>query len=123
MAYIHFNPNPMNKYVGDCTIRAISLLTNKKWDETYSILCSYGFHECDMPSSNAVWGKYLSDLGYQRRIIPNHCPYCYTVKEFCQDHPLGTFLLGTGSHVVTVIDGDYYDAWNSGDQVPIEYWF
>ena len=75
MAYVPFNPNPMNKYVGDCTIRAISLLTNKTWDEIYSSLCAYGFEECDMPSSNAVWGKYLSDLGYQRQIIP-------TVKDF-----------------------------------------
>jgi hypothetical protein len=25
--------------------------------------------------------------------------------------------VGTGTHVVAVIDGDYYDAWDSGNEV------
>ena len=76
-----------------------------------------------MPSSNAVWSKYLINLGYERRIIPNTCPFCYTIKDFCEDNPHGKFLLATDAHVVTVIDGNYFDAWDSGDQVPIYYWF
>jgi hypothetical protein len=39
------------------------------------------------------------------------------VKEFCYDNPKGSFLVGTGTHVVAVIDGDYYDAWDSGNEV------
>ena len=49
-------------------------------------------------------------------------PYCYTVKDFCKDHPQGVFVLGTGTHAVAVIDGDYYDAWDSGNKVPLFYW-
>jgi hypothetical protein len=71
---------------------------------------------------NAVWSKYLFENGYVRYAIPNTCPYCYTVRDFCKDHPVGKFLLAIGKHVVTVIDGDYYDTWDSGDQVPISYW-
>ena len=76
----------------------------------------------DMPSSNHVWGAYLMSKGFERHIIPNTCPDCYTVKDFCEEHPEGTYILATGSHVVAVIDGDYYDTWDSGDEIPIYFW-
>jgi hypothetical protein len=70
-----------------------------------------------MPSSNAVWAAYLRSRGYRQYSLPRNCPDCYTVKEFCYDNPKGSFLVGTGTHVVAVIDGDYYDAWDSGNEV------
>lgn len=76
----------------------------------------------DMPSSNAVWAEYLKERGYRRVVIPDTCPQCYSVREFCHDNPKGRYLLATGSHVVTAIDGDYYDAWDSGAEVPVYFW-
>ena len=122
MSYVFFNPNPLGKKVGDCVIRAISKLTNQSWQTVFMDICLAGYELCDMPSSNAVWAAYLKRRGFRRRVIPDTCPSCYTVKDFCLDNPHGKFLLATGSHVVTVIDGDYYDAWDSGDEVPIYYW-
>lgn len=75
----------------------------------------------DMPSSNAVWSAYLKSGGYTKNIIPSTCPDCYTVKQFCEDNPRGDFLLATGTHVVAVKDGNYYDTWDSGDEVPAFY--
>lgn len=75
----------------------------------------------DMPSSNEVWSAYLKSEGYMKRIIPNTCPSCYTVRDFCRDHPEGRYLLATGTHVVAAIDGDYYDTWDSGNEIPIYY--
>ena len=75
----------------------------------------------DMPSSNAVWMAFLKSQGYQKMLIPNSCPECYTVRDFCEEHPRGRYLLATGTHVISVIDGDYYDTWDSGDEIPIFY--
>ena len=122
MSFIKTNPNPQGSYVGDCTIRAICIATKKSWFEVYTELALKGLQMCDMPSSNQVWGAYLRDNGFKRHVVPDTCPECYTVKDFCGEHFKGTYVLGTGSHVVTVIDGDYYDTWDSGDEQPIYYW-
>ena len=75
-----------------------------------------------MPSSNAVWSEYLRRLGYSRVPLPNTCPLCYTVKDFCIDHPHGRYLLALYEHVVAVEDGYYYDTWDSGDKTVLYYW-
>lgn len=118
-----YNANPDRKLVIDCTVRAISKATNQSWETCYIGLAVKGFEMRNMPNSNEVWGSYLKDLGYVREGIPNMCPDCYSVREFCLDHPNGTFLLATGDHVIAVIDGDYYDTWDSGDAIPVYYWF
>lgn len=122
MSYIYFNPNPLGKRVGDCVIRAIAKLTRQDWATVYIGITTTGYELCDMPSSNAVWAAYLNRLGYRRFVIPDTCPQCYTVRDFCIDNPKGNFLVATGSHVVAVSNGDYYDAWDSGEEIPIYYW-
>lgn len=123
MSYINFNPNPDRKLVGDCVIRAISKAMNQSWDDTYIGLMLQGYSMHDMPSSNDVWGRYLFEHGFRRYIIPDTCPDCYTVRQFCADNPQLTGILATGTHVIAVGEGgNYFDTWDSGDEVPIYYW-
>lgn len=122
MAYKFFNPNPSKKLVGDCVVRGISKLTEQDWKDVLVELCLQSYSMDDMPSSNAVWGTFLRDRGYKQYVIPDTCPYCYTVKRFCADHPTGKYLLATGTHVVCVEDGTYYDTWDSGDETVSYYW-
>ena len=121
-SYVFYNPNPKGVLVGDCVIRSISKLTDQDWDSVYTSLLLEGYVMKDMPSSNAVWGSYLMNHGYKRGVIPNTCPECYTVKDFCYEHPEGKYLLAMGTHVVAVEDGDYYDSWDSGNEIPVYYY-
>ena len=121
MSFIAFNPNPLNLSVGDCTIRAISRVTGMDWKETYLHLLIQGYIMYDMPSANRVWEEFLKSLGFSKYLLPDSCPNCYTVKDFCQDFPVGEYILGTGEHVIAVIDGNYYDSWDSGNEIPLYY--
>jgi len=120
--YIEFNSNPVNARVGDCVVRAISKALNKSWQETFVDLFVQALNMYDMPSSNRVWGEYLYKNGWRRFIIPDSCPNCYTIKDFCEDHKQGSYILATGQHVVYVHDGSYFDTWDSGEEIPIYYW-
>jgi len=116
--YIFYNPNPKGSNIGDCVIRALTKACDMTWDDVYLDLMLLGFVIKDMPSANHVWGTYLMQNGFQRFALPNTCPDCYSISDFCNDHPKGTYVLATGSHVITIIDGNYYDSWDSGREVP-----
>ena len=96
-------------------------MLDQDWEKTFVDLCVQGLMFCDLPSSNAVWASYLRHKGFKKKIIPDTCPECYTIKDFCEEHSQGKFVLGTGKHAVAVVDGHYYDAWQSGNETPIYY--
>ena len=118
--WVEYNPNPFGLRVGDCVIRAISKASNQSWEKTYIDLCVQGFMLGDLPSSNAVWSAYLKHKSFKRHTIED-CPDCYSVEDFCREHPKGVYVIGTGSHAVAVVDGSYYDAWKSGNETPVYY--
>jgi hypothetical protein len=37
-----------------------------------------------------------------------------TVKSFAMSHPKGKYIVSVAHHVVAVVDGMYYDTWDSG---------
>ena len=122
MYYVHYNPNPAGRYVGDCSVRAVAKALDVSWDDAYKMMCDRGFQMGDMPSADSVWGSVLKEHGFQRNVIPNLCPSCYTAAMFCRDHEHGVYVLGFGSHVATVVNGKLYDSWDSEEQIPVYYW-
>lgn len=77
----------------------------------------------DMPSSDSVWGSVLRQNGFYKAAIDNDCKDCYTADDFCKEHWEGTYVLGFGGHVATVVDGDLYDSWDSSNEIPIYVWY
>lgn len=119
--FINHNANPKKKRVGDCVVRAISTVMDREWVDVYAEITLQGLSMYDMPSSNAVWGAYLLRNGFKRRIIPDNCPDCYSVRDFCNDYPQGKYILCTGEHAIAAISGDYIDTWDSGDETVVYY--
>lgn len=93
-----FNNNPCGRDVDDCAVRAISVVLGVNWEEAYVMLCDAGLAMCDMPNANSTISAVLRKNGFYRTAIPNTCPDCYTVRDFCSDHPKGIFVLSTGKH-------------------------
>ena len=117
--FVKFNANPAKNRVGDCVIRSISTVLDMEWGDVYMEIALQGLAMYDMPSSNAVWGAYLLNRGFHRQALPDTCRDCYSVRDFCEDHPQGRYILCTGSHVIAVISGNHIDTWDSGDEIPI----
>lgn len=123
MSYAYYNKNPYGRSVGDCTIRAVSKALGQTWEKAYVGLALEGFLRGDLPNADDVYGSYLHRHGFRRHLIPDDGFGAYTVEQFADDHPRGVFVLSIpGRHVVTVVDGVYYDSWESGNERPGYYW-
>ena len=120
--YSYYNPHPSKNRIGDCVIRALTKALNKSWHEVYVDLCILGYVLCDWGSSNFVWNSYLISQGFTRDIVSTDCPDCYTIEDFCNEHPQGIYVVGTGTHAVAVVDGILFDSWNSLGETPIYYY-
>lgn len=121
--WIKYNPNPTGRSVGDCSVRAVAKALGIDWETAFDLIADAGKQMGDVMSSNSVWGAVLRKHGFNRANIPNTCPDCYTFGDFVRNNPKGVFVLATGSHVATAIDGNLYDAWNSESEVPVYVWY
>ena len=118
-----YNPNPIKTDgLADCSVRALAKALDISWEEAYTRLSLNGFLMGDMPSSDLVLGSVLRKEGFVREIIPDTCPDCYTIEDFCQDHPEGVYVIKSNGHMATVVDGVLYDAWDSSKNIPIYVW-
>lgn len=118
-----YNPNPTGRKTGDCAVRAIAKALDTDWETAYALIAMNGFAMGDMPNENSVFGATLRKNGFYKTAVPNTCPDCYTAEDFAEDNPEGTFVLGFGTHVATIVDGDIYDMWDSSTLIPMYVWY
>jgi len=116
--YVYYNPNPERRVTNDCVIRAVAKMMDMDWLQAHAEISEESRRRFDTMDANHVWIGWFVDHGFRLYPMPNKCPECYTVRDFSRDHPWGDFILGNGRHVVAVIDGDWYDSFDSGDMVP-----
>ena len=121
--WIKYNANPVANNVEDCAIRAVALALNVSWDDAFDMVARMAKNMGVMPHNNAAWGAVLRQHGFQRAVIPNTCPDCYTAEDFCRDNPEGVYVLGFGTHTATAIDGKLYDTWDSSMEIPQYFWY
>ena len=114
--FIQYNANPCGVNTGDCVIRAISIVTGMHPKKVYAGLCLFGYPCTIWGNVNSIWTEFLQSYGYTKHNIRGQ-----TVAEFAADHPHGRYILGTGTHAVAVVDGNWIDSWNSGAEKPIYY--
>ena len=122
MGWKYYNPNPRGKRVGDCSTRALAkAVGGDDWYTAFAAQVAESAIRCDETDADDVWGAVLRRHGWHRYVVPDTLDG-YTVRDFCRDHPTGVYVLCPHQHVVCVVDGDWYDTWDSADTVPIYYW-
>ncbi|MBO5003970.1 MAG: hypothetical protein J6D03_01665 [Clostridia bacterium] len=114
--WIEYNPNPQKNNVGDCTIRAYCKFTGKTWNEMYDMSAKFAKDNAAMMDASNVVRKFIKEklncsLEYPKKEDR------MTIKEFAKTHNKGKYIVGVRGHVVTIIDGYYYDSWDSGSKI------
>ena len=117
-----FQPN--NHKTGDCVIRAFCKYWDVDWltafdmlvpvarkrQENLGLLLQYA--DGDISEVGLKWYSLPAVKGKKRQ----------TVESFAKNHPTGRYILRVASHVVAVVDGFYWDIWESGDCAIYGYW-
>lgn len=116
----YYNPNPKDKVTGDCAVRAVSKALGIDWNKAKMLLDVYSMEEAEVETSDLVWGKILAENGFEMKAL--YCNDGCTLEGFCQANPFGAFVVKLPNHVVAVVDGCYYDSWDSGHEVPLYCW-
>ena len=121
--WIKYNANPMENNTDDCAVRAVAVALDVDWDTAYDLIAENAKYMAEMMHRNVAWWSVLRQNGFSRAIIPNTCPDCYSVADFCREHPRGVYVLGFYDHVASIVDGKLIDSWDSRNEIPIYYWY
>ena len=109
--YRFLNQNSHQRFIDDCTVRAISLAENRTWNETYDKLSDLARSKGLMFNSVEFIEDYL-DYFYKRE-----CHDSVTVGEFADKHIKGTFLVTMPNHITVIIDGIIYDTFDPSERI------
>lgn len=116
----YFQPNKkdLKDKVGDCQIRALAKALDKTWVEVFDLVTPICREQQVMDIFSCDLGKTkeaIEKLGFTYHGISNKKGTKRpTVDLFAKDHPEGTYVVTVAHHVVAVVDGTYYDTWDSG---------
>lgn len=119
--YVYYQPNKkdVGDEYGDCQIRAVSKALGCTWIEAFDMVIPICREEQTMMIFDApvpVRARMLDKLGFDYHGITNKKGTKRpTVDSFAKDHPEGSFICNVAHHEVAVVDGKYYDTWDSGD--------
>ena len=111
----YYNANPLGRRVNDCTVRAISLATERSWDETYEELSKFAQAQAIMLDETAYIDEYLERKF--KKICGCKDNVKITVGDFVEKNPVGTYLITMNGHITCCIDGCIYDTFNPKDRV------
>lgn len=106
--FVYLNVNADNETVSDCVTRAIKLATGLSYSKVRKKL----YHTAKLMNCDklcpACYRHLLEDVFKFKTV------FCkgYTIGEFADTHPFGTYIVRVPSHLTTVIDGEIYDIWD-----------
>ncbi len=123
--YHYINLNPRDKYVGDCVIRAVALMTQSDWKDTVRDMTEFGIDKGLVLNDQKLYPMYLKEKGFVEHGEPRKVDNTkMTVKEFIKRFPeFKNFVAKVGSHHVTAVkNGVVQDIWDCSNQTLHNFW-
>lgn len=120
--FVYYQPNKkdLQDRYGDCTIRALSKVFDCDWltafKKTIPFCIEYQTPNIfNLPCK--IEQEVMKQLGFVYTGISNRGGAKRpTVEQFAKNHPTGRYICNVANHEVAVVDGKYYDTWDSGQK-------
>ena len=111
--FCYYNAHPLGLNTNDCTKRAISACTCIPYNEVQKEL-----NRCKKITN----AKYFYTDGnphyYVEKVLGcKRIPYYQTVSDFCNQYPVGRYILSLKGHWTAVIDGNCYDTHDCTNEI------
>lgn len=124
--YINYNANTRDKNVGDCVKRALTIAFGINYADVGKELRKIKKdNNYDAWNIYSVYSEFMDNHGIKDIVKPSEV---ITVEEFSKRFNIGTYVVECSkkpnkpaSHLVTIIDGDIYDSWDSSNQYVVRY--
>lgn len=114
MDYQLLNLNPLGIKEEDCVCRAISLATEKDYEDIkYKLYLIAELYECE--TLCVCCYKHLLDNVFKLTRI--HGCRGMSIKEFGNLYPKGTYIIRVEGHLTCAIDCTIYDIWDCRDEI------
>ena len=131
--YKYYQPNDkdLKDQYGDCVVRALTKVMSKTWMQVFDDLISYAKNLQCMPNGKQCYKPFQKKSKKNKKkkkkityhgISNKKCSKRPTVDRFAKDHKSGIFFLNVANHCIAVVDGYYYDTWESGSCCLYGYW-
>lgn len=110
--FIYHNENPQSDRINDCVTRAISFASDMDYaDVRKKLWLTAELYECNRICRFCYENFITNTLQYKRVNCDG-----FTVEEFADTHPYGTYLIRVPSHLTVIRDGILYDIWDCRDE-------
>ena len=122
--YIYNNNNPRGiKNGADCVARAVSHALGIKWSDSVMELTKLGIELGRAFNEAKTYDKFLSNNGWKKERQPRKPNgKKYTVSEFCQLFPIGSYVVSVSNHLTFVEDGKCYDTFDCTYKTVGNFW-
>ena len=118
------NPNPRGKLTDDCYLRCLTLTLKIPYETVARQMFELSLKSGYAINSRKNIEAYLASLGkIKQKQLKHKDGKKYTLKQFCDEHPTGSYVvITTGHHMTAVIDGKVNDTWDCTDRTCGNYW-
>ena len=117
--YEHFNNHPTSKGLGFHTVRTLSKILDISWVYAYTLLQMISEITGYASKGIASLSEILKMNGYHTEFLEESTK---TVSDFCKKNKTGKYVLIFEDYCIPVIDGRYFDLFDSGKEEPLYYW-
>ncbi len=123
--FTYYQPNykDIKDESDDCVVRAICKALNINWITAFDLLCGEAREIQFMPSSKKTYESLLRKNGFEYHGISNKKGTKRPTVKFMTTQSGGSIIvMNVANHVVTAVDGKFYDIWDSGNKSLYGYW-